>query len=104
MSNTIPLNPSPVKSVQKVVETPTLHLVHMIFNQNEGLPIHTAHANLYMTVVSGSLSVALNDGPVETIEAKAIKAIPFGSKMQVQNLETQQLELLVVKDFTGLQK
>jgi quercetin dioxygenase-like cupin family protein len=99
MNNVIPLTPSTTKKVERLVEDPQFHLVHMIFNTDEGLPIHPAHANLYMTVLSGSLSIQLNDEPLLIVKAKSVVKIPFGTVMNVRNLHPEQLELLVIKDF-----
>ena len=99
MNNVIPLTSSTTKKVERLVEDPQFHLVHMIFNTDEGLPIHPAHANLYMTVLSGSLSIQLNDEPLLIVKAKSVVKIPFGTVMNVRNLHPEQLELLVIKDF-----
>lgn len=99
MNNVIPLTPSTTKKVERLVEDPQFHLVHMIFNTDEGLPIHPAHANLYMTVLSGSLSIQLNDEPLLIVKAKSVVKIPLGTVMNVRNLHPEQLELLVIKDF-----
>lgn len=99
MNNVIPLTASTVKKIERIVEDPQFHLVHMIFNTDEGLPIHPAHANLYMTVLSGSLSIQLNDEPLLIVKAKSVIKIPFGTVMNVRNLHPEQLELLVIKDF-----
>lgn len=99
MNHVIPLTPSTSKKIERIVEEPQLHLVHMVFNADEGLPIHPAHATLYMTVLSGTLSIQLNDDPLLIVRAKSVIKIPFKTVMNVRNLHTEQLELLVIKDF-----
>jgi quercetin dioxygenase-like cupin family protein len=99
MNNLINLTPSTTKKIERIVEDPQFHLVHMIFNPDEGLPIHPAHANLYMTVLSGTLSIQLNDEPLLIVKAKSVVKVPFGTVMNVRNLHPEQLELLVIKDF-----
>lgn len=99
MNNVIPLTASTTKKIERLVEDPQFHLVHMIFNPDEGLPIHPAHANLYMTVLSGTLSIQLNDEPLLIVRAKSVVKVPFGTVMNVRNLHPDQLELLVIKDF-----
>jgi quercetin dioxygenase-like cupin family protein len=99
MNNVIPLTASTTKKIERLVEDPQFHLVHMIFNPDEGLPIHPAHANLYMTVLSGTLSIQLNDEPLLIVRAKSVVKVPFGTVMNVRNLHPEQLELLVIKDF-----
>lgn len=99
MNNVITLTASTAKKIERIVEDPQFHLVHMIFNTDEGLPIHPAHANLYMTVLSGTLSIQLNEEPLVIVRAKSVVKIPFGTVMNVKNLHPEQLELLVIKDF-----
>jgi quercetin dioxygenase-like cupin family protein len=99
MNNVITLTASTAKKIERIVEDPQFHLVHMVFNTDEGLPIHPAHANLYMTVLSGTLSIQLNDEPLLIVRAKSVVKIPFGTVMNVRNLHPEQLELLVIKDF-----
>ena len=99
MNNVITLTASTAKKVERLVEDPQFHLVHMIFNTDEGLPIHPAHANLYMTVLSGTLSIQLNDEPLLIVRAKSVVKVPLGTVMNVRNLHPEQLELLVIKDF-----
>ncbi len=99
MNNVISLTASAVKKIERIVEDPQFHLVHMVFNTDEGLPIHPAHANLYMTVLSGTLSIQLNEDPLLIVRAKSVVKVPFGTVMNVRNLHPEQLELLVIKDF-----
>jgi len=99
MTNVFPLSASSSKKIERLIEDPQLHIVHMIFNIDEGLPIHPAHANLYMTVLSGSLSIQLNDDPLMIVKAKSVVKISMGTVMNVKNLHADQLELLVIKDF-----
>lgn len=99
MKNLTLLNPSSTRKTEVVLETNDLTFVHMIFNSKEGLPIHPAHADLNMTVLSGTLTITL-DGNEQKVLAKAIVSIPFGVTMHVRNEDEDQLELLVIKDFS----
>ena len=101
MNNVIALTASTTKKVERLVEESQFHLVHMILNTDDGLPIHPAHANLYMTVLSGKLSIQLNDEPLLIVRAKSVVKIPMGTVMNVRNLHPEQLELLVIKNFSN---
>jgi quercetin dioxygenase-like cupin family protein len=35
--------------------------IHMLFNKDEGLPVHYSNSNVYMTVLQGTLTIGLND-------------------------------------------
>jgi quercetin dioxygenase-like cupin family protein len=85
------------KSVDKVIQDENLDYIHMRFNQDEGLPLHTSNSNVYMTVLSGFLSIGLNDQDVKAYPAGTLLKIPYKTKMNVRNLNDQMLELIVIK-------
>lgn len=83
--------------IEKVILDENLHYLHMVLNQGEGLPEHYTNANVYMTVVRGVLSIRLDEQEVHEYEAGTVLKIPYQTKMNVQNLHTATLELIVVK-------
>lgn len=85
------------KAVEKVIYDDNIHYLHMIFNQNEGLPEHLSNSNVYMTVLRGTLSIGLNDQEIHRYAAGTLLKIPVGMKMNVRNLDGETLELIVVK-------
>lgn len=85
------------KAIEKVIFDENLHYLHMVFNKDEGLPEHFSNSNVYMTVVRGRLSIALDEQEIHEYEAGTLLKIPFQTKMNVRNLHMQTLELIVVK-------
>lgn len=85
------------KKVEKVVFDENVHYLHMVFNKDEGLVEHFSNSNVYMTVVRGKLSIRLNEQDVHEYEAGTLLKIPFKTKMNVDNLHKETLELIVVK-------
>lgn len=85
------------KVVEKVIFDENVHYLHMVFNKDEGLPEHYSNSNVYMTVVRGRLSIGLNEQEINEYEAGTLLKIPFHTKMNVKNLHTETLELIVVK-------
>ena len=85
------------KVVEKVVMDENVHYIHMIFSQNEGLPQHNANSNVYMTVVRGTLTIALDEQEPHRYESGTLVVIPFGTRMNVGNKDLETLELIVVK-------
>ena len=85
------------KTVERVVFDENLHYLHMVFNHNEGLPVHFSNSNVYMTVVRGKLSIGLNDQEIHVYGPGTLLKIPVGTKMNVRNLHDAVLELIVVK-------
>ena len=85
------------KAVEKVVFDENVHYLHMIFNKDEGLPEHFSNSNVYMTVIRGNLSIGLNDQEIHEYDAGTLLKIPFNTKMNVKNLNSDTLELIIVK-------
>lgn len=91
------LSKSIERTVEKVIQDDNLDYIHMIFNKDEGLPIHYSNSNVYMTVLRGTLSIALNDQEVHEYPESTLLKIPYKTKMNVSNLNDEKLELLVIK-------
>lgn len=91
------LSKSEERTVEKVIQDDNLDYIHMIFSKDEGLPIHYSNSNVYMTVLKGTLSIALDDQGVHEYPGGTLLKIPFKTKMNVHNLNDEKLELLVIK-------
>ena len=75
-----------------------IHYMHMILNKGEGLPEHFSNAkSVYMTVVRGRLSIALDEQESHEYPTGTMLKIPFHTRMNVRNLHNETLELIVVK-------
>lgn len=85
------------KVVEKVIFDENVHYLHMVFNKGEGLPEHFSNANVYMTVVRGTLSIGLDDQEIHEYPDHTLLKIPVNTKMTVRNLSENTLELIVVK-------
>ncbi len=85
------------KTVEKVIFDENVNYLHMIFNQDEGLPEHYSNSTVYMTVLRGKLSIQLDEQENHEYEAGTVLKIPFQTKMNVRNLHQDTLELIVVK-------
>ncbi|MDD3946453.1 MAG: cupin domain-containing protein [Clostridia bacterium] len=85
------------KVIEGVIRDENLHYMHMSLPVNEVLPVHTTNANVYMTVVTGQLSIALADGAPTNYPAGTVLKIPQGIVMDARNSGTEKLELVVVK-------
>jgi len=85
------------KAVKKVIFDENIHYIHMVFNNDEGLPEHFSNSNVYMTVIRGTLSIGLNDQDIHEYPKGSLLKIPVNTKMNVRNLHQDVLELIVVK-------
>lgn len=85
------------KAVEKVIFDDNVHYLHMVFNKDEGLPEHFSNSNVYMTVIRGTLSVGLDEQEIHEYGSGTLLKIPYQTKMNVKNLHTDTLELIIVK-------
>jgi quercetin dioxygenase-like cupin family protein len=85
------------KVVEKLIDDDNLALNHMIFTKGTGLPEHYSNSNVYMLVVSGVLTLKLNDQEPHRYSHGQIINIPYDVKMNVNNFDEEMLELFVVK-------
>ncbi|NLL38185.1 MAG: hypothetical protein GX254_01160 [Clostridiales bacterium] len=85
------------KVVEKVIFDENVHYLHMVFNKGEGLPEHFSNSNVYMTVIRGRLSIGLDNQEIHEYEGGTLLKIPVQTKMNVENLHDETLELIVVK-------
>lgn len=85
------------KAVERVVQDENIHYIHMVFNMGEGMPEHFSNSNVYMTVVRGTLSIALGEQDIHEYEAHSLLKIPIDTKMNIKNLSQDVLELIIVK-------
>ena len=85
------------KTIEKVVLDENLHYLHMVLSQSDELPEHHTNSTVYMTVIRGNLSIALDDQDIHEYEAGTLLKIPFNTKMAIKNQHKDTLELIVVK-------
>ncbi len=85
------------KTVDKVIQDENIDYIHMRFNKDEGLPLHSSNSNVYMTILQGQVSIGLDDQAVKAYPKGTLLKIPYKTKMNVQNKHDEMLELLVIK-------
>src|SRR6056297_443997 len=83
--------------VQKLIMDENINYIHMTFNNGEGLPEHYSNSNVYMTVLRGKLSIQLDAQEEHFYPKGKVLQIPYNTKMNVRNKNSEVLELLVVK-------
>ena len=85
------------KIIEAVIKDENIHYMHMVLPEGEALPVHTTNANVYMTVVSGDLSISFSDLEFNNYQARTVLKIPEGIKMDARNNGSETLELIVIK-------
>ena len=97
IAQAFPLARSPERTVEKVIQDDNLDTIHMLFNKDEGLPLHYSNPNVYMTALHGTLTIGLNDQEDHHYPASTLLQIPYRIKMNVRNTHDDLLELIVIK-------
>ncbi|HOO43812.1 MAG TPA: cupin domain-containing protein [Bacillota bacterium] len=85
------------KNIEKVIVNEHLHYMHVILPKGEGLPLHQSNANVYMLVLKGTLTLALNHKEPHRYTPLTLLEIPFDTTMSVRNVDMEPLEITIVK-------
>lgn len=85
------------RTIEKIITDENINYNHMIFQKGEALPVHLSNSNVYMTVLRGTLTIALGDEPAKEYPRLTLLKIPKGVKMDIKNLHDETLEFTVVK-------
>ena len=85
------------KVIERIVSDDNVDINHMILRKFEALPEHYSNSHVYMIVVSGVVTLILNDQEEHRYASGSIINIPFQTKMNVSNSIDDVLEFFVVK-------
>lgn len=85
------------KVIEVIVQTKDLMLNHIRLEKGDALPIHNANSDVYLTIVSGILSIGLNDNEPTLYEKGSIVNVEYGTKMEIKNTGDNFVEFFVVK-------
>lgn len=85
------------KTIERIVDDEHVNINHMVLIKDTGLPVHVSNSNVYMVIVRGIMTIALDDEPANLHQAGEILKIPFNTKMEVNNRHEDVLEFYVLK-------
>jgi quercetin dioxygenase-like cupin family protein len=85
------------RTVEKIVSTDDVQIIHMIFPKGEGTPKHYTNTNAHIMVVKGEMTLTLEDQEPKVYPAGTVIYLPFNTKMLAQNLTSDILEFFVIK-------
>jgi quercetin dioxygenase-like cupin family protein len=87
----------PDARIQQVIRDENLHYMHVRLPASDSLPAHHANGNVYLTVLEGSLRIALEGQPARAYAAGTVLMIPLGTHMDIRNEGPEMLAFTVVK-------
>lgn len=85
------------KIIEKIVDDENMALNHMILTKDTGLPEHYSNSNVYMIIISGTMTLKLGEEEAKKYQGGDIINIPYNIKMNVNNFDDAILEFFVVK-------
>ena len=97
LEKTYPFTNGNEKKIEKIIDDQAVMINHMIFPEGEGLKEHYSNSNVYMTILRGTISLNLADQGIHEYEGGTMVAIPNNTKMHIQNLHKEPLEVIIVK-------
>ncbi|MDD3929903.1 MAG: cupin domain-containing protein [Sphaerochaeta sp.] len=88
------------KSVEKIVEKlvgdDQVMINHVVLAKGEALPEHYSDSNVYLIVVQGMLTIALEEDEPNHYQSQVVN-VPFHTRMNISNTHTEPLEFFIVK-------
>ncbi|MCX8159304.1 MAG: cupin domain-containing protein [Candidatus Saccharicenans sp.] len=83
--------------IEKIIADDNLAINHMVLKKGQALPQHFSNSNVYMVIISGTVTLQLADQPAQCYPAGTIVNIPYNIKMNLSNQHEETLEFFVVK-------
>ena len=88
---------SKTRMMEKIVVDENVNIAYVVLPQGEEVAPHPSNANVYMTVLKGTLSITLGQQDEQDYESGTILSFPDGTVMGARNKAEETLELFVVK-------
>lgn len=86
------------KCIEKLIDDDVAAINHIILPYLESVPKHDSNSNIYLIIVSGTMSVKLNDQPIHEYSAGSILSIPNKIHMKISNqMKDSLLEFFIIK-------
>ena len=85
------------KLIERVVDDENVNINHMMLPKGQALPEHYSNSNVYLIVVSGTITLELDEQDEHIYPAGSILSIPHNTRMNVFNQHEGMLEFFVIK-------
>jgi quercetin dioxygenase-like cupin family protein len=89
--------PTKTKMMEKIVVDENVNIAYVVLPPGDEVPPHYSNANVYMTVLRGTLSITLGEQDEQTYQSGTIVNFPQNTMMGAKNKAQDNLELFVVK-------
>lgn len=88
---------SEARLVEKIIDDENVAINHIILAQGDYVPEHYSNSNVYLIIISGTMSLKLGEQEVRPYRAGTIVQVPYNVKMNIRNDNPSLLEFFVVK-------
>ena len=85
------------KLIERIVDDENVNINHIVLPKGGALPEHYSNSNVYMIVISGKITLKLNDQDEHSYSSGSIINIPYNTKMNVSNQQDEVMEFFIVK-------
>ena len=85
------------KKIERIISDDNVDINHMVLPMGEALPEHFSNSNIYLIIVSGRLTIKLNEQEEAIYNKGDIVNIPYKIKMFIHNKYEELLEFFVIK-------
>lgn len=87
---------SETKLIEQIVNADEVQINHIVLPPGEKVPEHYSNSNVYLVIVRGSMTFTL-EGKREKYSQGEVVAIPYRTRMLIENRDGETLEFFVVK-------
>lgn len=85
------------KIIEKIIDDENIVINHVILEKNDLLPEHYSNSNVYLIILSGEITIRLDEEEEKEYKRGSIITIPYNTKMNIKNSKDEQLKFIIVK-------
>lgn len=83
--------------VEKILFDENMNYIHLVLEAGQDMPEHYSNANVYLTILKGTIAIKLEEQEYHEYEAYHMLTVPFNTKMHFKNAGEAILEILIFK-------
>lgn len=87
------------EALRNLVSNDSLIINHVVIEPGQTFPAHVTEHSVYIIIVSGQLSIKINDQPVHIYKSGKMISFPKGVVSGISNPSDTLTELFVVKNI-----
>ena len=85
------------KLIERIVDDENAAINHIVLAKGDAIPEHYSSSNVYLIIIRGNLTLRLEDQKESIYSKGSIINIPYNTKMNGVNKDTEAVEFFVIK-------